>query len=220
MIPVFSIQRSQRVLYRLHQAYGSKGLPDGIKVYFDSPMAIEATEIFEKFLFEREEGLMRKDLGKNPFSFPGLEVTREAWESRKKMKKDKGAKVIVAGSGMMTGGRILSHAAKYLPGRRNRLLIVGYQAEETLGRKILEGAKRVVIGKKEVEVGAEISEIKSMSAHADYNQLLSWLLGIGGVSKVILTHGEEEPRRVLEEKIKEKKSVEVVRPGLKETIEI
>lgn len=220
LVPVFSIQRSQRVLYRFHQLYGKEGLPGGMKVYFDSPMAIEVTRVFKKRADEFSDELMTASLNKDPFSFPGLVITEKAWESRKKIGKDKEAKVIVAGSGMMGGGRIMRHAVSYLGDDKNRLLIVGYQAEGTLGRELVEGAEVVEIDEKEVEVKLKIERIKSMSAHADQRQLLLWLSRIKGVKKVILTHGEDEPREELARKIKERFSVDVLEPVLGEEIEI
>jgi len=156
--------------------------------------------------------------GRDPFSFPELKITEKGWES-KKIFKDAGAKMIVAGSGMMTGGRILSHAKRYLGRKSTTVLFVGYQAENSLGRKVLEGAERVKIDGKEVMVRAGVSEISSMSAHADQKQLMEWLKGIKGVKKVILNHGENEAREVLAGKIKEKMvGVEVAMPGFKEEI--
>ena len=220
MIPVFSIQRSQRVLYRLHQLYEKEGLPGGMKVYFDSPMAIAVTRVFKRQVKEYSDELMNESIGKDPFSFPGLIVTEEAWKSRKKIGKDEGSKVIVAGSGMMSGGRMMRHATEYLGDVKSRLLIVGYQAEGTLGRELIEGAKVVEIDGREIKVEVEIERIKSMSAHGDQKQLLTWLSGIRGVKKVILTHGEDESRAVLSEKIKERLGVEVLKPMLGEEIEV
>ena len=243
MVPVFSIQRAQRVLYRFHQLYGKEGLPGGMKVYFDSPMAIAVTRVFKKRL---------KSVGKDPFSFPGLVVTEKGWESRKKIGKDGGSKVIIAGSGMMSGGRIVRHAVNYLGDEKNRLLIVGYQAEGTLGRELVDlkiGSTHVAriphlkrsptvtfpmrntnssdekpyvveIDGKEVKVKAGIERIKSMSAHADQKQLLEWLGKIRGVKKVILTHGEDEAREELAIKIKERLGLEVLEPSLGEEIEV
>ena len=114
-----------------------------------------------------------------------------------------GAKVIIAGSGMMTGGRIVGHAARYLPIPSTRLLIVGYQGEETLGRDLLEGSKTVKIEKRTVNVKATVSDTQTMSSHADQQQLLHWLTAIKNVRKVFLTHGEDGPREALAKKITE-----------------
>jgi len=201
LLPVFSIQRSQRILHLLDHLQKEKRLPQGMKVYFDSPMAIEATQIFGKYRQEyggELSGHAKKD---DPFDFPGLVITRHAWE-KKIIRKDKGAKIIVAGSGMMSGGRIMGHAKEYLSKINTRLLMVGYQAVGTLGRQIVDGDRFVNIDGVEVEVNARVRQIHSMSAHADQKQLLEWLSKIKGVKKVILTHGENGPRQVLGELIK------------------
>ena len=226
MIPVFSIQRSQRILHLLVHIQQEGGLLGGMKVYFDSPMAIEATKIFGKYRQYYGGELLGHAKKDDPFDFPGLVVTRQAWE-KKIIRKDKGAKIIVAGSGLMSGGRMMGHAKEYLPKRNTRLLIVGFQAKGTLGRQIVDGDRFVNIDGVEVEVNARVRQIQSMSAHADQKQLLDWLKKINGVKKVILTHGEDEPRRVLEKKILNQVSskggqadddVKVVKPGLGDEI--
>jgi metallo-beta-lactamase family protein len=219
LLPVFSIQRSQRILHLLDHIQKEGGLPKNMKVYFDSPMAIEATEIFGKYkkYFSRE--LTSHAKTDDPFGFPGLVITRRAWE-KKIIRKDKKAKIIVAGSGMMSGGRIMGHAKEYLPNLNTRLLIVGYQAAGTLGRQIVGGEKVVNIDNTEVEVNAKIRQIHSMSAHADQEQLLLWLSKIDEVKRVILSHGEDEARQVLGEKIKNRFEVPVTKPALGEVVEI
>mgnify|MGYP003970214645 CR=1 FL=1 len=217
LLPVFSIQRSQRVLHLLDHIQKKGGLPGGMKVYFDSPMAIEATKIFGKYRQYYGGEMANHSKKDDPFEFPGLVVTRDAWE-KKIIRKDKGAKIIVAGSGMMSGGRMMGHAKEYLSKKNTRLLIVGYQAVGTLGRKIVNGDKLVNIDGVDVDVKAGIRQIHSMSAHADQEQLLLWLSKIKGVEKVILTHGEDEPRQVLGEKVKTMFGVGVEKPLLNEDI--
>lgn len=218
LVPTFSIQRTQRVLYRLEELSRQKRIPRGMKVYLDSPMAIRATRAFRKNT-DLYSGELKKSLkGRDPFSFPELEITEKGWESKRIAKND-GAKMIVAGSGMMTGGRILGHAKRYLGRKSTVVLFVGYQAEESLGRKILEGADRVVIDGKEVVVRARVSEISSMSAHADQKQLLDWLGKIKGLKQVVLNHGENEAREVLAEEVRKRwGSIEVKIPGVGEEI--
>jgi len=180
-------------------------------------MAIEATKIFGKYRQYYGGEMANHSKKDDPFEFPGLVVTRDAWE-KKIIRKDKGAKIIVAGSGMMSGGRMMGHAKEYLSKKNTRLLIVGYQAVGTLGRKIVNGDKLVNIDGVDVDVKAGIRQIHSMSAHADQEQLLLWLSKIKGVEKVILTHGEDEPRQVLGEKVKTMFGVGVEKPLLNEDI--
>ena len=219
LLPVFSIQRSQRILHLLDHIQKSGGLLGGMKVYFDSPMAIEATEIFGKYRSEYGGKLLRHAGSDDPFDFPGLVITRHAWE-KKIIRKDKKPKIIVAGSGMMSGGRIMGHAKEYLSKPSTRLLIVGYQAVGTLGRQIVDGEKLVNIDGVDIDVKAKVRQIHSMSAHADQKQLIAWLFSIKNVKKVILTHGEDEPREVLSKEILKKYKVEILKPGLGDTIEL
>jgi metallo-beta-lactamase family protein len=122
-------------------------------------------------------------------------------------------KVTIAGSGMMTGGRVMRHAVRVLPKPENQIVFVGYQANGTLGRKIVDGWPSVNIQGEPVEVRAKVKEIHAMSAHADQKQLLSWLLTDKKLKKVILIHGEEEQRMALSAKIKvAKKDVEISMP--------
>ena len=138
----------------------------------------------------------------------------------KNIARSSGPKVIIAGSGMMSGGRIMQHAATFLPNPSTRLLFVGYQSEETMGRKILEGAKNVTINKMTIAVKAHIREIKTMSSHADQPRLLTWLGHIKGVKKVFLTHGELPQQEALMEAIKkELKITDITLPKLGDKID-
>ena len=157
-------------------------------------MGNKATEIYKNYP-ELLNGHVQSELKDGgTFDFPGISY---------KFIEQSGAKVIIAGSGMMTGGRILKHAEHYLPMAATRLLIVGYQGEGTTGRELLEGKRKVVIEGREVVVAAIISETKAMSSHPDQGQLLTWLKHIRGVKKVFLIHGEDGPREILAKKISE-----------------
>jgi metallo-beta-lactamase family protein len=129
-------------------------------------------------------------------------------------------KVIISGSGMMHGGRVLHHAVNYLPDVKTRLLLVGYQAPGTLGRRLLDGEKKVMIYNQEIVVGAHIREVEAMSCHADQKKLLRWIGQIKDVKRVFLTHGEDESRRVLGEKIRQEVGIQDVDiPVLNQTVE-
>jgi metallo-beta-lactamase family protein len=200
LIPAFSLERTQEVLHVLDHLKKKAAVSPDTPVFLDSPMAIRATRIFRRFakLYNRE--LQRHKLQDDPFDFPGLELTIEQGESEA-IANVTGPKVIIAGSGMMTGGRIIRHAAHYLPELNTRLLFVGYQGVETLGRKILEGIKRVEINEKMVEVRAHVREVSALSSHAGQSQLLTWLRKITGVKTVYLVHGDEPQRMALEMQI-------------------
>jgi metallo-beta-lactamase family protein len=207
LIPAFSLERTQEILHRLHHLKKDGKIRSDTPVFLDSPMGIRATLIYKAFkTYYNEEIQGHSD---DPFAFEGLVVTEESRDS-KEIVKALTPKVIIAGSGMMSGGRIMHHAFTYLPFASTRLLFVGYQAEETLGRQILLGSKNVRIFDKMVKVKASIREIKTLSSHADQTKLLHWLRQIKGVKKVFLIHGEEAQREALQEKIQKELRIENV----------
>jgi metallo-beta-lactamase family protein len=156
----------------------------------------------------------------NPFAFDGLQIVYGHEESEE-IHTVAGPKVIIAGSGMMTGGRIVGHAAHYLPLTTTRLLIVGYQGEGTLGRQLLEGANQVLIDGNPVQVNATVTNTQAMSSHADQQQLLTWLAHIKNVQQVILTHGEDGPRAALAQKITAELGIsEVILPKLNQEVSL
>ena len=163
-------------------------------------MGIHATVIFRDFKeFYNDELRSHTD---DPFDFPGLVITEEARDS-KEIIKAMAPKVIIAGSGMLSGGRIMHHAVNYLSDKYTRVLFVGYQSEETLGRKVSEGAKHIQIDRHQINVKATINSIQSLSSHADQPKLITWIGHIKGVQKLFLTHGEITQREVLAQKIKD-----------------
>jgi metallo-beta-lactamase family protein len=199
LIPAFSLERTQEILHRIYHLKKDGKIRPDTPVFLDSPMGIRATEIFRQFKeFYNDELQSHID---DPFGFEGLAVTAEARDSKEIIKAME-PKVIIAGSGMMSGGRILHHAMYYLPDVHTRLLFVGYQAEETLGRQILGGARKVVINDKTFTVRASVRSIATMSSHADQTKLLKWLGHMKGVSKVFLIHGEQLQRQAFRDKAK------------------
>ncbi len=220
MIPSFSLQRSQELLYIFDQLKKQGKMKEKTPVFLDSPMAIKATEVFRDFpeLYSRKlEEQVKKD---DPFDFPGL-VLCDTIEKSRQIKNIIGPRIIVAGSGMMSGGRIIHHSISFLGEESTQLVFVGYQAEGTMGREIKDGAERVNIWGNTIEIKAQKKEIKTMSSHADQLQILNWLHKMDGLSKVILTHGEELPRLVLAEKVRQElPGVEVFMPVLNDEITI
>ncbi len=214
LIPAFSLERTQELLHLLYHIHPT------LPVYMDSPMGQKATEIYQKYKSLMNSEIQSDFKGHNPFLFPALRITHNRRDSMDALYAP-GPKVIIAGSGMMTGGRILMHAQYFLPEKSTRLLIVGYQGEGTLGRLLLEGEKNVVISGKRVHVEAEIHETQTMSSHADQQTLFRWLKEIKGVKKVILTHGENEPRSVLAQKITSELHIEnIAKPLLNEELRV
>lgn len=219
LIPAFAIERTQELLHIIHHLKKDGKIKADTPIFLDSPMGISATEVYLEFDgFYNDEILSHgKDI---PFNFEGLVITDEARHSRAIIESPP-PKVIIAGSGMMSGGRILHHAANYLGDPHTRILFVGYQADETIGRQILQGAKNVIIDKKQIQVRAKIREIKTLSSHADLPRLITWLGHIDGVKKVFLTHGETEERQGLKETIqKELKIQDVYLPQFDEAFKL
>lgn len=217
IIPAFSIERTQEIIHRIGHLIEEKKISPKTSIFVDSPMAIAVTEVFKNYphLYNKETAA-----DSEPFEFDSLIPTQSSQES-KDILHAKNPKVIIAGSGMMSGGRVLFHLKNYISQHNTRLLIVGYQAEGTLGRKIEEGARSIHIFDEEISVNATITKLESMSSHADKPKLLAWLKHISGVEKVFLTHGEEESRQNLAKAIKEElhiPSVELPQSG--ETVEL
>lgn len=226
LIPAFSLERTQEILHIIMHLKKEGKIQAQTPVYLDSPMAQRATSIYMNYK-ENFNPHIQEDLAKgdNPFAFPGF-FNVEAGRESEALHVDPSPKVIVAGGGMMTGGRIVGHARFYLPIASTRLLIVGYQGEGTLGRELLEGSKkparlwRVMIDRVGIEVRGTVSNTQTMSSHADQSQLMSWLKNIKGVKKVFLTHGEDEPRKTLAKKINEDMGIaDISLPVLNQEIE-
>ncbi len=217
VIPAFSIQRTQEILHKIGHLKRDGKIKNKTPVFLDSPMAISVTEVFKDFPNLYNHELSRDE---SPFDFPGLIFTRTSDESKNILNIGSG-KIVIAGGGMMSGGRILHHLKNYLPHAGNRLLIVGYQAAGTLGRAIEEGAKQIKIHGKEVSIAATITKLSSLSSHADQPKLLTWLKHISGVKKVFLVHGEDEPRSILAKKISQELGIsDITLPVLNQEVRL
>ena len=196
-IPAFAVERTQQLLYLLNRAYHEGTLPL-LPVYVDSPMAVGATEIFrihpECFNKEVYDFLFRE---KDPFCFEQLRLIRSVGESQA-LNKMNGQAIIISASGMCEAGRILHHLANNIGDPKNTVLFVGYCAEHTLGRKIMDGWKEVPILGKQYPVRARIREMDSFSGHADHGELLEYFDRTGGPKRnIILVHGEEKATQAL-----------------------
>ncbi len=199
IIPSFAIERTQEILCLLKSMYREKELPL-CKVFLDSPMAIRATNIYKKYHEElsREcNDYLKKD--GTVFEFPYLHFTLKSEESKKI--NDESSCIIIAGSGMCTGGRILHHFKNRIWNPKNSVIFVGYQAEGTLGREIVNGAKWINIYHEEIKVNAKIHTINGFSAHADQSELLAWMEGFSHLGKTFLVHGEKTKQKAFKEAI-------------------
>lgn len=208
IMPTFSIERTQDILYELNdiiENHSGKGLPRGsvgkIDVYLDSPLAIKATNIHSKYTqYYNQEA---KQLAKTDkiFEFPFLTFT-ESREDSMRINTQPQPKMIMAGSGMSTGGRVLYHEERYLSDPKNIILFVGYQAPNTLGRKILEGQSPVYIHNHPIENRIEVRRVEGYSAHADQEMLLDWLSHIKNSKNVFVVQGEQEASETLAKEIR------------------
>ncbi|HEX3664417.1 MAG TPA: MBL fold metallo-hydrolase [Rhizomicrobium sp.] len=191
LIPTFALERAQELLFYINRGVAANKLPPSIQVYLDSPMAISATEIFVRHLeCLKPEAVALFHDGQDPFHVPGLHFTREAAASME-INRIKSGAVIMAGSGMGTGGRIQHHAKHNLWRPECTVVFVGYAAQGTPARQIMDGAKSVRLFGEDVAVRAHIESIGGFSAHADQKGLLTWRNAITGVQTTFLVHGEQ-----------------------------
>jgi len=202
IIPTFALERAQEILYYLREGVENNHLKHFTNVFLDSPMAISATRIFERHqeCFDAETLNLSLD-GNDPFHLPGLHFTRETAESMA-INQISGGAVIMAGSGMCTGGRVRHHLKHNLWRKECSVVFVGYAAQGTLARRIIDGAKRVHIYSEEIPVRASIHTIGGFSAHADQAELLTWHQQTGNPTTTFLVHGEEESMHAFAKKLK------------------
>lgn len=197
IIPAFSLGRSQELLYHLTEL-ADEGRLAADSVFLDSPMAIEATEIYDRADSEHDEELIRRiDAGDNPFAAGRFQRSRTVSQSKALNVRTEPA-VIVAGSGMANGGRVVHHLSQRLGDSRNTVIFAGFQAAGTRGRALVDGATHVGIQGRPVAVRAEIVQLHGLSAHADQSELLRWVAALPGPpNRIYLNHGEDPPRKAL-----------------------
>ena len=218
VIPSFAFERAQEILYYLNKLLLEDRIPH-LLVFLDSPMATSVTEVFERYpdlLDEDMVELMRQK--KSPFDFTGLKMTRTTDES-KVINHISGTVVIIAGSGMCTGGRIKHHLVNNVSRRESTILFPGYQAIGTLGRQIVDGAKEVRILGQMYPVKARIAQINGFSAHADRDELFRWLSGLRRPPlHLFVTHGEPDVARYFANFMKEKTGWEISVPAYQDEV--
>ena len=211
LIPSFAIERTQQLLCILSQMSEAGELPRHAQVYLDSPMAIRTTRIYEKYKHLLSEYCKRKP---HPFAFANLHFASTPNASRR-INAQKHGNIIIAGSGMCNGGRILHHFKHRIWDPKNAVIFVGYQAEGTLGREIIEGAKFIDIYGEKIKVAAKIYTINGFSAHADQRELTEWLGKVHGLEKIFLIHGEADKQRIFKKHLIQTlhKRVHIVKQG-------
>jgi len=218
VIPSFAVERSQEILYRLNELLLENRIPH-LLVFVNSPMAISVTEVFRHHpeLFDEEMmDLIRRSA--SPFDFPGLKMTRTVAES-KAIHHIMGTVVIIAGSGMCTGGRIKHHLVHNISRRESTILFVGYQALGTLGRQIVDGAEEVRILGKMYRVRARVAQIHGFSAHADRDELFRWVSGLRNPPRhLFVTHGEPDVASRFADFLRERTGWEISVPGYQDEV--
>ncbi len=205
MIPAFALERTQELLSEIDDLAEGGRIPR-VQVFLDSPLAIRLTEIYKKYSADYLKG------GSFDFSFKDLHVS-ETTEQSKAINLVPQPKVIIAGSGMSNGGRIVHHERRYLPDPKSTLLFIGYQSEGTLGRRIFDGAKNVSIFGEDVPVNCHVRSIGGYSAHADQAQLVSWLTPQReSLKKVFAVQGEADAAQGLVQKIRDVLAIDAMVP--------
>ncbi|MDD2789503.1 MAG: MBL fold metallo-hydrolase [Sulfurimonas sp.] len=203
IIPSFALERTQEILWLLHEMHDNGELPK-CRVFLDSPLAIKATELYNKYPIHLSDELeYYKGGDHNPFSFKWLETTPKSDQSMA-INSVKKRSIIIAGSGMCSGGRIMHHLKHRLWNPKNSIVFVGFQVEGTLGRSIIDGAKFVKIYSEEIIVKAQVFTINGFSAHADQSELLDWIGGVKGLDTLCLVHGEVDNMEIFAKVIQER----------------
>ena len=202
LIPAFTLERTQEVIYVLNELLKEKAIPS-IPIYVDSPLATDITDVFtyhKEYLNVKTRQEIEE--GRNPFESLNFKFIREQDES-KRLNNDKRAMIIIAGSGMCESGRILHHLTNNIEDSRNMVLVVGYMAKDTLGRRIVERERVVRIFGVEYELNAEVVVINSFSGHADKNGLYDFISQCQPLKRIFLVHGDEEQSQAFYETLTE-----------------
>ncbi len=220
LIPAFAMERTQELLYHLHQLFEEGRIPR-VPVFIDSPLAIKLTEVYKKhenYFNTETENIIKK--GDDILSFPGMHFTLTTDQS-KAINNVPAPKIIIAGSGMSNGGRILHHELRYFPDPKSTILFVGYQAAGTLGREIQDGAAEVKIFGETVPVRCKKTAIHGYSAHADQPRLLEWVGAMKStLKKVFVVQGDPSSSEVLAGKIRDEFAVAAEVPQPEEEVEL
>jgi metallo-beta-lactamase family protein len=218
VIPSFALERAQEILYYLNKLLLEGRIPH-LMVFVDSPMAVGITEVFQNHpeLFDPEMGQLLRQR-RSPFDFPGLNLVRTV-DGSKAINHIVGSTIIIAGSGMCTGGRIKHHLVNNISRKESTILFVGYQAVGTLGRHIVDGAKEVRILGQRYRVKARVVQLDGFSAHADRDQLVRWLSSLRKPPRrIFVTHGEPNASQHLANLVRSSSGWETVIPSYKDQV--
>ena len=220
LIPAFAVGRTQEILYLIRELEDDHRIPS-MPVIVDSPMAAQATQIYNRFSEEHDEeyaSILAKKIHPLRTDWMKTAATRE---ESKQLNQMKGARLIISASGMLTGGRVLHHALRILPDENATLIFVGYQASGTTGRRIQNGEREVRIMKQWVPVRCHIEQVSEFSAHADWKTVLRWLKGLPNTPRAVFTtHGEPDAARAMAGHIRDEFGWKVVVPEYQQTIDL
>lgn len=220
LIPAFAVGRTQEVLYLIRELEDDKRIPV-LPVVVDSPMAAQATQVYNRWTDEHDEEYASILNTKRHPLRTGSMTTASTRDESKKVNNMKGARIIISASGMMTGGRVLHHAVRILPDENATVVFVGFQAAGTTGRRVQEGEREVKIMKQWVQVNCRVEKVEGFSAHADWKAVLRWLEGLPNrPKKVFTTHGEPEAAEAMAEHIRDRFGWDVMVPDYLETEEL
>jgi len=220
LIPAFAVGRTQEILYMIRELEDENKIPS-MPVVVDSPMAAQATQIYNRFSEEHDEeyaSILAKKI--HPLK-PDWMKTASTREESKQLNSMKGARIIISASGMLTGGRVLHHALRILPDENATLIFVGYQAAGTLGRRIQNGDREVRVMKQWIPVRCHVEKVESFSAHADWKAVLRWLHGLPNTPRTVFTtHGEPDAAAAMAKHIHDEFGWPVTVPQYLQTIEL
>lgn len=220
LIPAFAVGRTQELLYMIRALEDAGEIPS-LPVYVDSPMAAQATKIYDRFAEEHDEEYASVLAQKVDPLKPDYLTTVSSREESKKLNSLSGARIIISASGMLTGGRVMHHAMRILPQKDATIVFVGYQANGTAGRRIMNGEPEVRIMKQMIPVRCHVERVEGFSAHADWKAVLKWLDGLPNTPKMAFTtHGEPDAAEAMAGHIREEFGWKVVVPQYKQTIEL
>ncbi len=220
LIPAFAVGRTQEVLYLIRELEEAKRIPV-FPVVVDSPMAAQATQVYNRWNEEHDEeyvSILSKK--RHPLRTASMMTTSSRDES-KRVNDMRGARIIISASGMMTGGRVLHHAMRILPEENATVIFVGYQAAGTTGRRIQEGEREVRIMKNWIPVRCHVEKVEGFSAHADWKAVIRWLEGLKSTpKKVFTTHGEPDAAAAMAQHIRDRFGWNVEVPQYEESVEL
>ena len=220
LIPAFAVGRTQEILYLIRELEEEGRIPI-LPVVVDSPMAAQATQVYNRFTEEHDLEYASILANKKHPLRTGLMSTTSSRDESKKLNDMKGTRIIISASGMLTGGRVLHHAMRVLPNPDATIIFVGYQAAGTTGRRVLDGEHEVRIMKNWIPVRCRVEKIEGFSAHADWKAVLRWLSGLKTTpKKVFTTHGEPEAAEAMAGHIRDEYGWTVEVPHYGQTIEL